>query len=63
MTSCPTLSIPCGFTESGLPIGIQIVAPPRHETRLLSFGARLQEIFGVARKLPMSPQANPSLGP
>ncbi len=63
MTSCPTLSIPCGFTESGLPIGIQIVAPPRHEARLLSFGARLQEIFGVARKLPISPQANPSLGP
>ena len=60
MTSCPTLSIPCGFTESGLPIGIQIVAPPRHEARLLSFGARLQEIFGVARKLPISPQANPS---
>ena len=63
MTSCPTLSIPCGFTESGLPIGIQIVAPPRHEARLLSFGARLQEIFGVARKLPIFPQANPSLGP
>ena len=60
MTSCPTLSIPCGFTESGLPIGIQIVAPPRHEARLLSFGARLQEIFGVAGKLPISPQANPS---
>jgi aspartyl-tRNA(Asn)/glutamyl-tRNA(Gln) amidotransferase subunit A len=29
------ISIPCGFTESGLPIGLQLMAPPLEEDRLL----------------------------
>ena len=29
------ISIPCGFTKSGLPIGLQILAPPFEEDRLL----------------------------
>ena len=27
LTGCPVISVPCGFTESGLPVGIQIMAP------------------------------------
>jgi aspartyl-tRNA(Asn)/glutamyl-tRNA(Gln) amidotransferase subunit A len=27
----PTISVPCGFTESGLPIGMQITGPPGDE--------------------------------
>ena len=56
MTSCPALSIPCGITESGLPIGIQVVAPLRQEAKLLNFGIKLQEIFGVSKLLPISPK-------
>ena len=56
MTSCPALSIPCGITKSGLPIGIQVVAPPRQEAKLLNFGIKLQEIFGVSKLLPISPR-------
>src|ERR1700752_2642866 len=33
----PTISIPCGFTKAGLPIGLQISAPPFSEASLLSF--------------------------
>ncbi len=55
MTSCPTLSIPCGTTARGLPVGIQITAAPRKEGALLNFGLKLQEIFGVSKKLPISP--------
>lgn len=33
----PTISIPCGFTSEGLPIGLQIAAPRFGEARLLSF--------------------------
>jgi aspartyl-tRNA(Asn)/glutamyl-tRNA(Gln) amidotransferase subunit A len=29
------ISIPCGFTKTGLPIGLQILAPPFEEERLL----------------------------
>ena len=56
MTSCPTLSIPCGITKSGLPIGIQVIAPPRHEANLLNFGNKLQKIFGISKLLPISPR-------
>ncbi len=56
MTSCPTLCIPCGFTESGLPVGIQIIAAPRNEQNLLNFGCALQEIFGVSKELPITPK-------
>lgn len=31
----PALSIPCGFSDSGLPIGVQIIARPRQEYALL----------------------------
>ena len=33
----PTISNPCGFTKSGLPIGLQITAPRFSEASLLSF--------------------------
>ncbi len=29
------LSMPCGFTQSGLPIGVQLLAPAFEESRLL----------------------------
>ena len=32
----PTISVPCGFTKSGLPIGIQISGPNFAETRVLA---------------------------
>ena len=33
----PTISVPCGFTRAGLPIGLQIAGPNLSEARLLSF--------------------------
>ena len=32
----PTISVPCGFTRAGLPIGLQISGPPLGETRVLA---------------------------
>ena len=29
LTGCPALSLPCGFTAGGLPVGVQMVGPPR----------------------------------
>ena len=34
------MSVPCGFSSSGLPIGLQLQAPPFEEERLLR-GARM----------------------
>lgn len=32
----PTISVPCGFTQSGLPIGLQIAAGPWAESTVLA---------------------------
>jgi aspartyl-tRNA(Asn)/glutamyl-tRNA(Gln) amidotransferase subunit A len=33
----PAISIPCGFTRTGLPIGLQIAGPNFDEAGVLSF--------------------------
>ena len=34
----PALALPCGFTRSGLPVGMQLVGRPFEETLLLQVG-------------------------
>ncbi|HVO97339.1 MAG TPA: amidase [Bryobacteraceae bacterium] len=47
----PALSIPSGFTKSGLPIGLQILGAPRAEDALLRVGAAIEDATGaIARK-------------
>ncbi|MBI3512466.1 MAG: amidase [Proteobacteria bacterium] len=55
LTSCPAISIPCGFTKDGLPIGLQIVAPFHGEAALLSAAAALEAELGLAGKTPIDP--------
>jgi Asp-tRNA(Asn)/Glu-tRNA(Gln) amidotransferase A subunit family amidase len=38
VTGLPSLSVPCGFTEGGLPIGMQIMGRPFAEPTLLTVG-------------------------
>ena len=56
MTCCPSISIPCGFTRTGLPVGLQVVAPPRGERRLLSAAAYLERLFDVQPRTPIDPR-------
>jgi aspartyl-tRNA(Asn)/glutamyl-tRNA(Gln) amidotransferase subunit A len=35
LTGLPALSLPCGFTQAGLPAGLQLIARPWDEARLL----------------------------
>ena len=53
----PALSIPCGFTQSGLPVGLQIVAAPRQEARLLSAALAFEELAGICPQLPIDPRS------
>ena len=39
----PTISIPCGFTRAGLPIGLQIAGPHFAEASLLSFAYAFEQ--------------------
>jgi aspartyl-tRNA(Asn)/glutamyl-tRNA(Gln) amidotransferase subunit A len=36
MTQQPAASIPCGFTEAGLPVGLQVVGPRHADARVLA---------------------------
>lgn len=42
LAGLPGLSLPCGFSRQGLPIGLQLLAPPFEEERLLR-AARMYE--------------------
>ncbi|HLJ16896.1 MAG TPA: amidase [Bryobacteraceae bacterium] len=48
----PALSVPCGFTEDGLPIGIQIVARHRDDWGLLQMGHAFEQAAGLPQRLP-----------
>jgi aspartyl-tRNA(Asn)/glutamyl-tRNA(Gln) amidotransferase subunit A len=44
LTGSPALSIPCGFTHAGLPIGLQIVGRPFDEHLVLRSGHAYQQV-------------------
>ena len=56
LVCCPALSLPCGFTDSGLPVGLQIVAPPRGEAQLLAGAKALEDIVGMGTE-PIYPKS------
>lgn len=43
-TGCPAISLPAGFTPEGWPVGIQIVAAPNQDRRLLEIAAAFEQI-------------------
>lgn len=52
----PALSMPCGVTAGGLPIGLQIVGPPFREDRVLLVGAALEDAAGIHDRKPPLPE-------
>jgi amidase len=56
LIACPAISIPAGFTAEGLPVGLQIVAPPRAEVRLLAGAKLLEDILGFKDAVPIDPR-------
>jgi amidase len=58
LTACPAISVPCGFTRTGLPVGLQMIGPPRGEATLLSAAALIEEDLNIANLVPIDPVAN-----
>ena len=56
LACCPALSLPCGFTSEGLPVGLQIVAAPRAEAQLLAGAKLLEDILGLRGLTPIDPR-------
>ncbi|MCC6719510.1 MAG: amidase [Acetobacteraceae bacterium] len=56
LTSCPAVSVPCGFDRFGRPVGLQIVAPARQEARALQAAALFERVAGLDRMVPIDPR-------
>ena len=52
ITGLPALSLPFGFTEDGLPVGIQIVGKPQQEMAVLQFANAIEEARPAWRRAP-----------
>jgi len=50
----PAISLPCGWTEHGLPIGIQVVGKPWEETAVLRLAYEYQMASGYRQGLPVN---------
>ncbi len=46
------LSLPCGFSKEGLPIGLQIMGPHFSEEKVLALGHQFEEILKLYEKYP-----------
>ena len=55
LTGCPAISVPCGFIEAGLPVGLQLVGKPRGEANLLRYAAAFEAEMGLS-KAPIDPK-------
>jgi amidase len=55
----PAMSVPCGFTRGGLPIGLQIVGRPRQEATVLRAAAAFEAARPWAQRIPPVVTQNP----
>lgn len=53
-TTLPAIALPVGFTASGMPVGIQLVGPPRGEAKLLRTARAIEDAVGFP-KTPIDP--------
>jgi len=52
LTGLPAISVPCGFTRSGLPVGLQIVGRRHHEDSVLRAAAAFEAAAPWADRIP-----------
>ncbi|XP_021776214.1 fatty acid amide hydrolase-like isoform X1 [Chenopodium quinoa] len=50
----PAISIPIGYDEQGLPIGLQLIGRPWNEATLLRLASVIEESYGMTKKRPAS---------
>jgi amidase len=51
-TCCPAISVPAGFTDDGLPVGVQIVGAYRNDLDVLKFAHAFEGATGVGMRRP-----------
>ena len=53
LAGIPALSMPCGFSKSGLPIGLQIIGPHYGEEKILRAAYALEQELNLTDKAPV----------
>ena len=48
VTTLPVITIPCGWTETGLPVGIQLIGRPHGELQLFSMASHIEQVLGIS---------------
>jgi amidase len=51
LAGLPALSVPAGFNNEGLPIGLQIIGPPRSDRAVLEVGCAYQHASNYHARL------------
>jgi amidase len=52
VTGCPALSVPCGFTPDGLPVGLQIVGRPHADVAVLQLAYAFEQATRFYQRKP-----------
>ena len=53
LTGCPSLALATSFSNNGAPFGIQIIAAPHEEEKLLKFAKTIEESINIADLVPI----------
>jgi len=53
LMNCPAISVPAGFTDDGLPIGLQIVGPPRRDSLVLQVAKHYETATNFGQQRPV----------
>jgi amidase len=56
MAGVPAISIPCGFTRAGLPVGLQILGPGRGDAQVLAAAAVVEALLDLPTRHPIDPR-------
>ena len=46
-TTLPVITIPCGHSATGLPVGIQLIGRPHGESTLFSLASHIENVLGI----------------
>ncbi len=53
LTNCPSIAMPTSISQNGAPIGIQIIAAPFEDMKLLEFAKNLESEINITSMLPV----------
>ena len=58
----PAISLPAGFTPDGVPVGVELLARPFEEGRLIELGYAWEKLANPRRSPPLTPSLLPAAG-